>query len=265
MGGWIKLSVLHLIPSMSSSIPIFQGTNIKIGENVSFGHHVIIYDNVSIGNGTVIGDFCIIGEGPSGASTSIGQHCIIRSQSILYAGAQLGDFVQTGNRATIREDSFVDHHAVIGLGSELQGLCSVGAYTRIQSYVTVGQQAEIGKFVFIYPMCVLTNDPLPPSKAKEGVRVGDFSQIASGSILLGGADIGRFSLVGAASKVGGIFEDDSYIEGNPGRRMGKLSKMPFFNKEGKRHYPWPYHYSTNMPWDGMDFDEWALANDIRLF
>ena len=250
---------------MSSAIPIFKGTNIQIGENVSFGHHVIIYDNVSIGNGAVIGDFCIIGEGSSGLSTNIGQHCYIRSHSILYAGAQLDDYVQTGNRATIREVCKVGHHAIIGLGSELQGYCSVGAYTRIQSYVTVGQHAEIGMFVFIYPLCVLTNDPLPPSVVKEGVRIGDFSQIASGSILLGGANVGRFSLVGASSKVGGIYEDDSFIEGNPARKIGRLSKMPFFNPTGKRHYPWPYHYSTNMPWDGLDFDEWALANDIKLF
>lgn len=250
---------------MSSALPIFHGSQIHIGNNVRFGHYVIVYDNVEIGDDTVIGDFCIIGEGQSSQQTRIGNNCIIRSHTIIYAGAILANHVQTGNRATIREGSVVHDYAVIGLGSELQGDCTVGEYSRIQSYVTIGQKAEIGRFVFIYPMCVLTNDPLPPSEIKIGVKVGDFSQIASSCVMLGGVEIGRFSLVGASSRVGGIFEDDSFIDGNPGRRVGRLSKMPFFNPEGKRHYPWPYFYSTNMPWQGKDFDDWAIEAGISLF
>lgn len=249
---------------MSSSSPLLLGPDIHIGQNVTFGHQVVIYDRVSIGDNAIIGDFVILGEGESDRPTTIGHHCHIRSHSIVYAGANLEHHVQTGNRTTIREYSEVAHHAVIGLGSELQGHCSIGSYSRIQSYVTVGKGAVVGNFVFIYPMCVLTNDPLPPSLEKEGVSVGDFTQIASACILIGGSQIGRFSLVGASSRVGGSFEDDSYIDGNPGRRVGKLSKMPFFNKDGKRHYPWPYHYSVNMPWGGKDFEAWAQNEGINL-
>ena len=254
----------------NQSAQVIIGKNVTIGKNVSFGNFVIIYDNVEIGENCIIGDFVIIGETSNQLTstsplTKIGESCVIRSHALLYAGCTLGNFVHLGNRATIREFSIVGNHCSIGMSAELQGNCSIGDYSRLQSFVSVGQHTKIGRFVFVYPFTVFTNDPLPPSLQLQGVEIGDFTQVSAGVIMLAGAIIGKFSLISVNSKVGGLFEDDSFIEGNPGRRIGKLSKMPFFNKDGKRHYPWPYQYSTNMPWHGLDFDDWAIKENISLF
>jgi UDP-3-O-[3-hydroxymyristoyl] glucosamine N-acyltransferase len=248
---------------------VILGHNVTIGSNVTFGHYVVIKDNVTIGNNTHIGDFCIIGEisNPFAQEiehTVVGKNCLLRSNTIIYAGARIGDYVHTGNRAIIREQSEVGNNVMIGLQSELQGDCSVGEYSRIQSNVSVGKYTKIGSYVFIYPNCVFTNDNTPPSGASDGSSIGDFSQICTGVIILPSTIIGRFCLVSAGSRVAGLYMDDVWIDGSPASNKGKLSKMPFFNKSGKRHYPWPLQYDAGMPWQGLNFLEWAKERKIEL-
>ncbi len=146
---------------------------------------------------------------------------------------------------------------MFGSYNDIQGLCKIGNYNRYHSYVNIGQGSELGDFVFIYPFVVLTNDPLPPSDILMGVKIGDYSQIATAAILLPGCVIGKHSLVGANSTVGGIYPDDSFINGSPAKRIGTLSKMPFFNKQNKKHYPWPYNFKRGMPWAEQGFEKWS--------
>jgi acetyltransferase-like isoleucine patch superfamily enzyme len=247
-----------------------MGQNVSIGQGVTFGHYVIIYDNVHIGDHTSIGDFCIIGERNSNLTaenqplTKIGNNCMIRSHSIIFSGAILADYVQTGNRACIREESIVGSHSMIGYQSELQGHCIVGDYVRIQSNVSVGKTTKIGDFVYIYPYSVFTNDNTPPSGPKDGPSVGNFTQIGTSCIIMPGAKIGQFSLVGAGSKVSGTFGDDVFVQGSPAKDKGKLSKMPFINHQGKKHYPWPINYDQGLPWQGKDFITWAEEEGLKL-
>lgn len=249
----------------------FNGVNVSIGRNVSIGKDVrigdntTIHDNVTLDDGVTIADHVIIGEPDSlyytdsqyiNKPTIIGKSCLIRSFAIVHAGAKLGEFVNVGHRATIRENSIIGKHTLIGMNTELQGDLSIGDYCRFQSFVSVGKGTKIGNYVFVYPYCVFTNDPRPPSDDLIGCTIGDFSQICTSSILMPGVIIGQHSLVGAMSKVASAYEDDSFIEGNPAKTIGRLSKMPFFNQSGKRHYPWPYHYSKNMPWEKLGYEAW---------
>jgi carbonic anhydrase/acetyltransferase-like protein (isoleucine patch superfamily) len=125
------------------------------------------------------------------------------------------------------------------------------------------KNSKIGSFVFIYPFVVLTNDTTPPSNDLKGVTIGDYSQITTGSILLPETVIGEHSLTSVNSSVSGNFQDDSFIAGSPAKKVGVLSKMPFFNSSKKRHYPWVYYFDRGMPWFGIGFDEWRkkMNND----
>ena len=254
----------------------FNGRNIhiaksaRIGKGVKIGDNVVIYDNVVIGEGCIICNDCVIGEPNSNyyqseeyinPVTQIGHKALIRSHSIIYAGVSIGSFFQTGHRVTIREETKIGHHCSVGSYNDIQGYCNIGNYCRFHSYVNIGQYSDIGNFVFIYPFVVLTNDPTPPSTYLKGVKIGDYSQIAAGSVILPGTIIGTHCLVGANSTVGGKYEDDSFINGNPAKRIGKLSKMPFFNETGKRHYPWPYNFERGMPWQGIGFENWLKENE----
>lgn len=253
--------------------PLLLGNNITIGVDVVFGTGVIIYDNVHIGDKSHIGDYVILGEATidyysnqnyKRPPTTIGRNALIRSHSIIYAGAKIGYDVHTGNRATIREGTDIGNHCSIGLNSDIQPNCTIGDYTRLHSNVIVGQGTTIGKFVFVYPFCVLTNDPLPPSLHLKGSVIGDFCQISASTIIMPEAHIGAHSLISANSRVSGVFDADSFIEGTPARCVGKLSKMPFFNENGKRHYPWPLHFDRGMPWANLGFEAWAEGEGISI-
>lgn len=244
---------------------IHIGENVWLGKNVRIGDNTTIYDNVIIEDNTTICNDCVIGE-PLNAYyhhsdyqqplTKIGANSLIRSHSIFYAGSTFGDSLNTGHRVTVRENTHAGQNCQFGSYSDIQGNCKIGNYSRFHSYVNIGQESIIGDFVFIYPFVVLTNDPTPPSNDLFGVRIGDFSQITTAAILLPGCEIGKHCLVAANSTVAGIYEDDSFISGSPAQRIGKLSKMPFFSKEGKRYYPWTKNFERGMPWAGKGFNVW---------
>lgn len=242
----------------------FTNRGVQISESADIhpsakiGDGTIIYDNVKIGANTIVANDCIIGEPTNDyyrndeykqPNTVIGSDGLIRSHNIIYAGAEIGNNISTGHHAIVRENSKIGNHCSIGTYTELQGDCEIGNYCRFQSNVSVGQLSRIGDYVFIYPFTVLTNDLTPPSEIYCGSQIGSYTQIASSCVILGNAKIGQHCLIAANSTVGGLFEDDSFIHGSPAVYKGKLSKMPFFNQEGKRHYPWPQNFDRGMPWN----------------
>lgn len=244
---------------------IHFGKNISLGNNVKIGDNTVVYDNVVIEDNTIIANDCIVGEplndyyyndSYENPPTIIRANSLIRSHSIIYAGSEFGEYLTTGHRVTIRENTDAGHHCMFGSYTDIQGKCKIGNYNRLHSYVNIGQKSYLGNFVFIYPFVVLTNDPTPPSNTLAGVEIGDFSQILTGSVLLPNCRIGKHCLVAANSTVGGSFENDAFISGNPGKTVGKLSKMPFFNEDNKRHYPWPLYFERGMPWSEIGFNQW---------
>lgn len=254
----------------------FKGNNIKIskkaslGKNVRIGDNVVIYDNVIIGDDVIICNDCVIGEPLNDyyfndhylqPSTVIGKKSLIRSHTIIYAGTVIGDHFQTGHRVTIRERTLIGNYCSIGSYNDIQGDCEIGDYCRFHSYVNIGKKTIVGSFVFIYPFVVVTNDPTPPSDDLKSTQIGDYTQVCAGCVLLPGAKIGANCLIGANSTVGGTYEDDSFINGSPAKRIGKLSIMPFYNGKGKRHYPWPYNFDRGMPWAKMGFEKWKETQD----
>ncbi|MEG1543983.1 MAG: hypothetical protein RR382_05590 [Tannerellaceae bacterium] len=258
--------MLELFDMKFNNRNIQLGKNVTFGENVRIGDNTTIYDNVHIGDNTIICNDCVLGEPSylyyedttySNELLIIGCNSLIRSHSIFYAGSKFGDFLQTGHRVTVREKTNMGSHCSIGSYSDIQGDCTIGNYVRMHSYVNIGKKSEIGDFVFLYPFTILTNDPTPPSNKLVGVKIGKYSQITTGSVLLPGAIIGENCLIGAHSTVGGSYTDYSFITGSPARIVCDIRKAPFFNLETmKRHYPWPNNFKRGMPWSEIGFEEW---------
>lgn len=248
------------------------GSNVELGINVKIGDNTIIYDNVVIGDNSIIANNCVIGEplhnyyfneSYRNPETIIGINALIRSHTIIYAGSKFGKNLTTGHNVTIREESIIGDYCQFGSYNDIQGFCELGNYTRCQSFVNIGQRSKIGNYNFFYPNVVLTNDPTPPSNDLLGLTIGDFNVISTGSVLLPNCIITENCLVAANSSVGGYFEEDSFISGAPAKRIGKLSKMPFFNSSNKRHYPWRDNFKRGMPWTNSSYDEWILENEQK--
>ena len=245
----------------------------KIGINVRIGQNAFIHDNVVIGDNSIICENCIIGE-PSddcynnknyvNPQTLIGANSLIRSGSILYAGSQFGEYFQTGNMVSIRENTVFGKRCVVGTLSDIQGNAAFGDYCRINSHVQVAAGCVFGNFVFIYPFVVFTNDPHPPSNYLVGVTVGDFSQIAAASVILPGIKIGKQSLIGANSVINKDVGDFELHSGNPAVKVCSLNFILSKEKSGS-HYPWPYNYDKGLPWEKQNFDEWAVSEEGRFY
>lgn len=254
----------------------------KIGENVFLGNNCIIEDNVTIKEGCYIDSNCIIRSGVYlGADSVVGANCIlgeylmdfylkkvkhihplcigenahIRSGSIIYAGSEIGDYFQTGHRVTIREKSKIGSHVSVGTLSDIQGNCDIGNYVRMHSNVHIGQLSKIDDYVWIYPYVVLTNDPTPPSNKFVGVHIKSFAIVATGSVILPGVEIEEDALVAAGAIVTKNVEKYAVVGGNPAKQISDVRKIKN-HFTGEPVYPWRYHFSTYMPWEGTDYDTW---------
>lgn len=258
--------------SKFNNINVQISPSATIGNNVLIGDNTVVYDNVVIGDNTVICNDCVIGEPLSSyysdtehytnPSTIIGAGSLIRSHSIIYAGNRIGTCFQTGHRVTVREHNTIGTHCSFGTLDDIQGYSDFGDYCRLHSNVHIGMKSKLGNFVFVYPYVVFTNDPTPPSNNCIGPTVGDFSQIATGSVLLPGITIGKHCLVGAGSSVTRDVDDYQLVLGCPARVVKDVRKIIDI-ETGEPHYPWPYSFDRNMPWENIGFAEWAKKNGFE--
>lgn len=224
--------------------------NAEIGSNVSVGPFTVIHDGVYIGSGTEIGSHCELGVN-SGLATQgklvISSNSIIRSHSVIYLGSAFGEELITGHRVTIRENTVAGKNLQVGTLSDIQGDCQIGDYVRFHSNVHIGKGSHIGDFVWIFPYVVLTNDPHPPSEVRLGVKIHDFSVIATMSTLLPGVEIGRGALVAAHSLVNRNVEAEMIVAGVPAKPLGPTHKIKLFNLPDTPAYPWNSHFSRGYP------------------
>ena len=247
---------------------VFVSPSAKIGNNVRIGDNTVIYENVVLEDNVTICNDCIIGEplndyyndtNCQNPPTIIGANSMIRSHTIIYANSTFGEGFSTGHRVTIRENSKFGKFCRIGTVSDIQGHVEFGDYCWLHSNVHIGQKSVIGNFVFIYPYVVLTNDPHPPSNICVGPKIGDFSQVAVGTVVLPGVQIGRHCLVGAQSLVGKDVEDYQLVAGNPAKVLKDVRDLKS-KDTGKSHYPWTYNFERGMPWENIGFEKWKKEN-----
>lgn len=257
-----------------NNINVHIGENVHLGINVKIGDNTTIYDNVTIGDNTVISSNCIIGE-PSGdyyrnpdyknKELIIGEKCVIRSYTVIYSGSIIEGGLQTGHHTIIREGNKLGKNCVVGVYCNILPDCHIGDGVHFHSYDSISEGSIIGDYAYLYPFVTLTDDPTPPSNEWLACKIGEFTVVASNSFLLPGTEIGRHCLVGAQSRVGGKFDDFSFINGSPAKRIMDMRKAPIVNRETKRlQYPWPYNFDRGMPWAGIGFDEWLKENNREL-
>jgi len=235
------------------------GQNVTIADDVNIGPFTIIHSNVEIAGNTNIGSYCELGV-PNNLgkvdTTIIDTDSTIRSHSIIYAGCGFGPGLTTGHRVTIRENTYAGINFQVGTLSDIQGDCSMGDNVRFHSNVHICKTSKIGNCVWVFPFTVLTNDPHPPSEILTGPIIEDFSIVATGSILLPGSIVRKNSMVGAATVVKGEVPIGTICVGNPGKIVGKTSKI-LHKGDGKPAYPWYRHFRRGYPAGALPeiFDE----------
>jgi acetyltransferase-like isoleucine patch superfamily enzyme len=251
---------------------VFISPKAKLGKNVQIGDNTVVYDNVEIGDNTIICNDCVIGE-PNNSyykdiqffenpSTKIGSNSLIRSHNIIYSGSEFGDNLVTGHRATIRENALFGRNCLISTLVDVQGNCKIGDYSRLYSNVHVAEKTTLGKFVFIYPYSIFTNDPQPNSNNLLGSNVDDFSIITVHCCILPGVKIGKHSLIGANSVVSRDVDDFSFVIGSPAKKVKDIREIRSKSNPDENYYPWPINFERGMPWENSGFKNWEKENYI---
>ncbi|MFX1300532.1 MAG: DapH/DapD/GlmU-related protein [Promethearchaeota archaeon] len=153
------------------------------------------------------------------AVTKIGNHCIIRTESVIYAGSQIGNNVRMGHNTLIREKVTIGDNTLVGTGVVIDGNTSVGKNVSIQTNVYIPWQTMIEDHVFLGPNSILTNDKYVMRKDYElkgpilrrGVSVG------AGAVILPAIEIGSEAVIGAGAVVTKDVPPKAIVYGVPGR------------------------------------------------
>jgi acetyltransferase-like isoleucine patch superfamily enzyme len=212
------------------------GKDVEIGENVTIGNHVVIYDGCKIGSNTVIQDNVVIGKQPTRAKhsvlqeiqqlppTIIGSYCTIGTSSILYAGAQIGDFVFVADLATIRERVIVGEYTIVGRGVAIENDCTIGSKCKLETNCYITAYSVLEDHVFIAPCVVTTNDNyLSRSEIRrslfKGVTVKRGGRIGANATILPGKTIEEDGTVAAGSVVTRDVRSEEIVAGVPARKF----------------------------------------------
>mgnify|MGYP001495333889 CR=1 FL=1 len=189
----------------------------------------IIHPNVVLGKQVVVEDFCIIGlpfKGMKNVQTIIGGGALIRAGTYIYAGNQIGENFQTGNKANIRELNQIGDDVSIGTHSVIEHHITIGNNVRIHSQVFVPEYSTLENDCWIGPNVVLTNARYPKHvSAKDELRgplIGNNAKIGANVTILPGVTIGKNSLIGAGCVVTKHVAPDTIVVGNPAKPLRKI-------------------------------------------
>lgn len=224
--------------------------NSKIGKNVEIGPYTIIHQNVTIDNDVQIGSHCEIGIPTPLAklnSLLIGANSVIRSHSVLYIGSNIGNNFATGHGVSVRENSQIGRDVQLGSRTDIQGDCTIGDYTKMHADVHIGKLSKIGKFCWLFPEVLLTNDPTPPSDELLGVTLEDYVIVAAKALLMPGITLKQDTVVAAGSIVNIDIPEGKLVQGNPAKIVCNANVLRMKNDIRIKAYPWYKRFFRGYP------------------
>lgn len=227
----------------------------KIEEGVEIGPYTIVHDDAWIKKGCTIGAYCEIGLPNPNAinqSVEIGADATIRSHTVIYNGASIGPGLQTGHYVCVRENSDIAEGVQLGSRADVQGDCSIGAYTKLHADVHVGKKSVVGSFVWLFPEVLLTNDPMPPSNILEGPIIEDYCVVASKSLIFPGVRLGHNAVVAAGSVVKKDIPEWKLAMGDPAKPVCDVRILRMPNNPKIRAYPWRDRFHRGYPQQIVD-------------
>lgn len=223
----------------------------RVAADATIGDFTVILGDVDIGPGTVVESHCLLGRpGPlSGEGRLVvGEGSLIRSHSTLYAGSTFGPGLRTGHQVVLREGLRAGAGLQVGTQSDLQGASEIGSHVRMHSGVFVPQGSRIGDFAWLFPRCVLANDPHPPSDAATaGPVIEEYAVVGAGALVLAGIRVGRGAVIAAGAVVTRDVVAGMLVAGVPAAEVGPASGVRLRDGSGRPAYPWTRHFHRGYP------------------
>jgi len=124
---------------------------------------------------------------------TIGNGAVIRSGTVIYCDVVIGDDFACGHTVLIREHTRIGDHVRVGTACVIEGECTIGSGSVLQSLVYLPTGTILGEEVFIGPNAVLTNDRYPPGahEALASPVIRDRAVIGANATILPGITVGE--------------------------------------------------------------------------
>lgn len=207
---------------------------------------VNVSPNIRVGVGSVIDASALLGVMPRRREGEdlfvvLGEACVIRAMTTIYAGTSLGDRVQTGHGAMIREDNVIGSDVSIGTNAVLEPGNRIGDGARIHSGCFL-ELVTLERDVFIGPNVTFADDLHPPCPRYEtcvrGAVVRAGASLGANSTVLPGVEIGERALVGAGSVVTVDVPPEVVVVGNPARVICSVHDLKCRSGSMPHPYSW---------------------------
>ncbi|MGM0472470.1 MAG: acyltransferase [Bacillota bacterium] len=193
-----------------------------------------IYPNVELGENVTIEDYSVIGKPPQGkkageVKTVIGDNAVIRSNTVIYAGNNIGDDFQTGHQVMIREYNKIGDNVSIGTGSCIEHHIDLEDNVRVHSQVFIPEYSQLKEECWLGPNVVITNAKYPQSvNVKDNLKgaiIESKAKIGANVTLLPGVKIGKKALVGAGAVVTCDVAASKVVAGNPAEVIKEVAEI----------------------------------------
>lgn len=163
------------------------------------------------------------------SNLTVGADATLRSGTILYRGTTIGNRLQTGHNAVIREENRIGDSFSLWTNSIVDYGCTIGNNVKIHCNCYVAQFTTIEDDVFLAPGVIIANDPHPgvpdPVPCMKGPTIKKGAQIGCNVTILPHVTIGEHALIGAGSVVTKDVPAYSVAYGNPARAVKKVKDV----------------------------------------
>ena len=210
---------------------LLLGEGVTVGDDVSFGAHVVVHSGTVIGDGCTIEDHAVLGKRPRLAGSSaahgqvgrleLGERVTVCAGAVVLAGARIGAEAILGDQSFVRERASVGQRSVIGRGSVVDNDVAVGARVRVQTNVYLAAHTLVEDDVFLGPGATTTNDDTMSRHGREsplrGARLRRACRVGAGAVLTPGIEVGEEAFVAAGAVVTRDVPARAVVMGVPAR------------------------------------------------
>jgi UDP-2-acetamido-3-amino-2,3-dideoxy-glucuronate N-acetyltransferase len=173
---------------------------------------------------------------------SISKSYFIHKSSFVDDNVKIGSNTKIWHFSHIQSGVEIGSKTTIGQNVNIGNKVKIGNNVKIQNNVSIYEGVELENYVFCGPSMVFTNILIPrsefPQRGSEFYKktlVKKSASIGANATIVCGITIGKYSLIGAGAVVTKDVPDFSLIVGNPGRKVGWVSKEGHklnFNESG---------------------------------